>query len=303
MNNQYDDNFEQWFQSTEYGRPKHLLDHPQVKESIRQRMWNKIQHSTKEKIPTVTPRFLWGKVAAIIFLVGAITLMVYRQRPMSTAAKLISYHTQKGVLKKVLLPDSSEIWLNGGSSIRVPEKFLKQREVFIDEGEVFFQVRKDRTRPFVVHSGAINTTVVGTSFNIKAYHNDPEISVSVKTGLVKVAKLSNDNHVMLSPAQQVRFTKKSGYLQRNQVTTQDIDSWTTRRLHYKGASLATILDDLERQYDVAFHAETPKLLSCTYSVGFDNLPLDQVLAKLEILGSLQFKINKKDIYLKGKECR
>src|SRR5439155_2315167 len=90
--------------------------------------------------------------------------------------------------KYLLLPDSTQVWLNAASSLEFPEAFQSgKREVYL-VGEAFFDVKHAENRPFIIHTGNVTTRVVGTAFNIKGYPDQPDVIVSVKRGKVQVSK-------------------------------------------------------------------------------------------------------------------
>eukprot|EP01132_Coremiostelium_polycephalum_P022666 gene22666-26912_t len=135
----------------------------------------------------------WLSTAASILLLSMVLLLWQRIKQsteqISATAKAIKYAEAKsgyGQVLKIVLADSSTVWLNSGSRLRYPEKFNgSSRELYL-EGEAFFNVVHKKSQPFIVHSGALNTQVLGTSFNIKAYKNSAQLKVSVATGKVGI---------------------------------------------------------------------------------------------------------------------
>ena len=77
----------------------------------------------------------------------------------------------------VMLPDSSEVWLNAASQIRYHKSFLNNREIFLEKGEAFFKVKKAQGAPFRVYFRESRIEVTGTEFNIKAGHMESEITL------------------------------------------------------------------------------------------------------------------------------
>lgn len=303
MSDKLKNEFEKWFNSADDHKSIDLFSDNAKKESIRLGLWENILSATAPKPTKQFRNFWWLKAAAVLFLLGMTTLWVYRQQPDASATiRLISYGTKNGELKKILLPDSSEIWLNGGTQIRVPEKFAKLREVYLDNGEVFFLVKKDVSRPFIVHSRLLNTKVLGTSFNIRSYTSEPGMQVSVKTGKVQVTEKTGKQEIILLPSDQLNYVLTNKHFSKSTIGLEAINGWLEHRLYYNRVKLENILADLERQYGVVFQAESPELLNCLYTTSFENLPLEQVLLKLKILGGLECEHKNNRIYLKGKGC-
>ena len=97
----------------------------------------------------------------------------------------------------VMLPDSSEVWLNAGSSILYPETFAKDKRQVILNGEAYFSVKKDTASPFIVETSQLSVKVLGTRFNVKAYPNDEKITTTLTSGKVEVSVRSQPPHICL----------------------------------------------------------------------------------------------------------
>src|SRR5690606_11154745 len=97
------------------------------------------------------------------------------------------------------LRDSSDIYVNGGSTVMYPETFAQNsREIKLLEGEAFLDVAQDPQRPFVITTGDIHVNVLGTSFNVRNYSHENAVDVAVKTGRVAVNNGGAES-VLLSP--------------------------------------------------------------------------------------------------------
>ena len=157
--------------------------------------------------------------------------------------------TQRAEQKYLLLPDSTQVWLNVASSLEFPETFQQgKREVYL-VGEAFFDVKHAEKMPFIIHTGIVTTRVVGTAFNIKAYPDQPDIIVSVKRGKVQVSK--NDQLVAtLTVGQQVTVTAATQQAEIQPTKESRVAEWTTGQLSYTSRPLGDILKDLERNYNV-----------------------------------------------------
>ena len=103
----------------------------------------------------------------------------------STKDKWIEISVAYGDKKHFLLPDSSEIWLNAGTVIKYPEKFPKAQRLVHLDGEAYFSVRKDATKPFVVETSQLSVKVLGTQFNVKAYADDKMQNLANVSGIVQ----------------------------------------------------------------------------------------------------------------------
>ena len=148
--------------------------------------------------------------------------------------------------------------LNEGSRLEYPEIFDKHTREVVLIGEGYFDIRHDATRPFIVHTGKVSTTVLGTAFNIKAYPDQPDVIVSVKRGKVQVSK--NEQLVAtLTMGQQVTITAAAQQAEIQPTKESQVADWTTGRLSYTSRPFGDILKDLERNYNVTIELEAKDL--------------------------------------------
>ncbi|WP_277014300.1 FecR family protein [Flavobacterium lindanitolerans] len=156
----------------------------------------------------------------------------------------------KGGQYSVIISDGTKIWLNAGSKIIYPVTFAgkKQREIRLF-GEAYFEVAKDRTKPFIVHTERQRIEVLGTHFNSNSYADEPEAITTLKEGSVKVtATIDKEKDFILKPGQMAATSKKQ-----TSVRVADIESalaWQRGIFYFKNASIKTIMRQVSRWYDV-----------------------------------------------------
>jgi ferric-dicitrate binding protein FerR (iron transport regulator) len=131
----------------------------------------------------------WVSIAATILVIALVGMSYFASTDINNVdevhASIVHKSNPAGQKSKVFLPDGSIAWLNSESSISYESEFKDSSRHIHLTGEAFFEVKKDSIRPFVVYSGAISTTALGTSFNINAF-NESNITVSLTTGKVNV---------------------------------------------------------------------------------------------------------------------
>ena len=120
----------------------------------------------------------------------------------------IEISTAYGEQKRLVLPDSSEVWLNAGSTITYPKTFTKENRVVTLDGEAYFSVRKDDAKPFIVETSQLSVKVLGTKFNVKAYANDANITTTLTSGKVEVSTQSRPPQT-LKPNEQLTYDKST----------------------------------------------------------------------------------------------
>lgn len=186
---------------------------------------------------------------------------------------------------QVVLSDGTQVWLNSTSKIRFPFKFPgNQREVFI-EGEAYFTVKQDATRPFIVHAGQADIQVLGTSFNVNAYK-----ATQVITSLVqgKVAVLAGSNKLLLDPGKEV--VAATG----EPLTMRDFDeettlAWRQGEHYFRDASIREIGEMMSRWYDVDLVIDNPEAGNMRLRGKlYRHRPLQTFLDQLNSLGLVQF---------------
>jgi transmembrane sensor len=208
-----------------------------------------------------------------------------------------------GEIKLISLADGTTICLNAGSKLSYPDKFKQNTREVTLAGEAFFKVAHNSAKPFIIHSGKITTTVLGTSFNVKAYNEDKAIKVTVVSGKVGVlATAVKQPAVLLTPNMQLVYTKTDKTMVAEKIDdASSVISWQQGKLQYHNTPLSDVLADVQRKYNVVIKADK-NLLNCTLYADFNNMPLQKVLKLIEALINAHFKKDGNTYILKGKGC-
>ncbi len=160
-----------------------------------------------------------------------------------------------GQKSELLLADGTKVWLNAGSRLAFPSKFIgKSREVFL-EGEACFKVVENKNQPFIVKTDDLNIKVLGTHFNVSAYPNDETIETVLLEGKVEVARSLafglGKEEVELAPNQKASFQRELNELKVSEDKHVDYHiAWTYGWLKYEKESLSSVLKQVERYYNV-----------------------------------------------------
>lgn len=274
-----------------------------------QSVWNKIGEEEQEKKRNTS----WLKYAASLLLVCGTALGWYTLKMdanQAAAISLLTKSTRQGERLKLLLPDSSVVYLNGGSKLSFPSRFEKgkYREIYL-EGEAFFEVQQDRSRPFIVHSGSLQTRVLGTSFNVDAYPGNHTFSVSVRTGKVGVSTANAEGlkHLsFLTPGKQLVYQLKAKKYSLNELPAETVNAWTESRFVFRNEALSTIILQLERSYNVSFKVKNPSLLKCRFNATFQHKTIKEIAGQLQLMsaGKIHYQFNNENttITLWGEAC-
>jgi ferric-dicitrate binding protein FerR (iron transport regulator) len=178
------------------------------------------------------------------------------------------------------LADGTVVWLNARSRLTYPAAFVgKERRVSI-EGEAYFEVAKDRDRPFIVSSGGIEMKVLGTAFNVSGYSGENVVRVSLLEGSLYVYdKNAPGKNVTLRPREDVTFHGDSMIL--GNIRGNDCFLWKDGIYGFEEESLCNIFKKLELYYDIHIEVKDPALLEWKYTVKFRQRDgIDEILRLL-----------------------
>lgn len=279
----------------------------------------------RHRMRVVRKTAAWVAAAAVV--VGAIVVMFGRdfsadEKPMASNVNYI-YKARKSPLAsvsfsseskgsggmcqqlcpygstlRVVLPDGSEATLNSGSRLTYPAQFSGTRREVNLYGEAFFSVKKDARHPFVVKSGSINTTVLGTQFDVKNYGTATP-TVTLVEGKVMLTDSLGTHHLILKPGQSASMGQQ-GELRLN--TDTDVESslsWKEGYLYYDNVSLEQMMNEVGRWYNVDVICRNPRAISTRvhcYIPG--NVPIVTAVDMINKLGIARVAVEEGRIVVK-----
>lgn len=238
--------------------------------------------------------------AAVLLVIGSVSLLIPRLKKTTQSAELVYQHFENpnGKRSKILLPDSSVVYLGSGSTLSFPSKFAANERAITLNGEAFFEVTKNPKRPFIIHTGNVVTRVLGTSFKVDAFSNQP-VSVLVSTGKVRVDREVNKilrPIAVLLPGQSVVWNGKTGQAKLGTTPVSDILAWKTGKLIFRKTKLADIAAILQRTYNVAIQINSPAIAERQIRVNLTtDIPLSKLIRILSVAGNFNYKINQNHV--------
>ena len=203
---------------------------------------------------------------------------------------------------RLSLPDGTIVQLNAGSSIQFPERFEKEYREIVLNGEAFFDVTKDANHPFIVYSNGLQTTVLGTSFNIRAFKGK-DISVTVARGKVKVEGVSTNKkfEVELLPNEQLVYYSDNKKNAINKVDAVNYLSWTNGILKFNNESLENVTSELERWFNVRINLDKVETKNLKVNGSFKGNNIYNILDGLCYMYNLEYELkNNTDISINQK---
>lgn len=255
----------QWLESSEANR-KTLLGERRFLDAVTLQTVPAPEKQSS-KLQVIVREFL--KVAAVVFLVLAVSYFYFHHKyaggEPDSAVQTISVPTGQRV--NLVLPDGSQVCLNARSTLTYPVTFGKKTREMTLEGEAYFEVKPDASRPFIVHSGKGEVTALGTSFYVKDFAAAPEYEATLKKGKVKVKTTAGlSDEVELTPDNKAVLT--TGKLCVEHVDDYTRYRWIEGLICFKNESFPAIMNELEKCYGVNIQVRNQSLGSYMFTGKF-----------------------------------
>nr|WP_121270985.1 FecR family protein [Pedobacter schmidteae] len=206
------------------------------------------------------------------------------------AGKTNTVTTPRGGQYQIVLPDGTRVWLNAASTLSFPTAFAGLRNRVVElKGEAYFEVAKDKSKPFIVKTSKQQVEVLGTHFNINAYANEENTRTTLLEGSVKVAAMGLlSQSAVLKPNQQA-------ILANNTLTVATVDpemaiDWKTGNFSFNKESLPAIMRKISRWYDVEIVYQDNYTGNDFTGIVSRKKQVTEVLELLELTGLVHFKI-------------
>ncbi|MFW0739587.1 FecR family protein [Flavobacterium sp. T12S277] len=226
------------------------------------RMWDNIRIATIDRYKSF---YNWTAVACIVFIFSITSYQIFTQVNKNKIEVAVT-KTFNDDIRLLCLSDGTRVWLNENSEIGYPVQFAKNERLVTLKGEAFFEVKRDPSRPFIITSGTIKTTVLGTSFNVKAYdENKPE--VNVRTGKVQVESLKNT--VLLERGDKAVYRPDNLLLQKQKTNVLEPE-WKKVLIYVDGLTLEEVLTKLKTDHQFEVNYLTADLKNLTIKGTLDT---------------------------------
>jgi transmembrane sensor len=267
-------------------------------------------------------KWYWIAASAAAVVVVLFTVLSANNKinkPAKLAENTVS--TKAGSKSKIQLPDGTQVWLNADSKIEYNENFnVKLREVKLT-GEAFFDVVKNKEKPFIIHTTQMDVKVLGTAFNVRSYPDETTTETALLRGAVEVSLRSNpDKKYYLKPndklvlnnnitalvdntaaAQQDSADKQLVKMKKVHVDKNENDitetMWVKNKLAFDNELLEKILAETERWYNVNIELKNEKVKSFRFTSVFENKPLTDVLEALCLAAHLHYQVKGSDVII------
>ena len=267
------------------------LQHQQYREEARL-LLSRIRKP--EKRFSFIPYLRYVAIVAVILSIGWGGFRLIR----SNQEKVLTYtevHVKNGEHKRIILPDGTSVTLNAGSYLRYPREFITDVRRIEMNGEAFFEVTRDEEKPFLIHTKDADVKVLGTSFNVKAFDMDEQLTVSVQTGKVQVDL--PEAMMRLLPDEQFVMDKTKGEFQQRNEDARLSTVWIKGGLYFNRTPIRTVVNELVRMYNRTIEF-APGAEYDDYIYGeHDNKSLEAVLTSIQYSTDIKYRIENDKIVL------
>ncbi len=282
---------------------------------VRERMKGNIARriTPPERSRPFLPGVFWRVAAAALILIGAgwvfFLVREHRKPEVNLAVTgTVVHQSVKGQTKFVVLPDGSRVVLHGDTRIEYDRDFNRQtREVSLT-GEAYFDVvhlNVDGQEPasFVIKTGKISTTVLGTAFSIKSLPSESEVVVTVTRGKVRVDD-GNKHTSLLTANQQVTYNTRTTVADEKVVKSQELTSWVQADMVFQEMPFGALAEMLEKRYGVKISFQNPELQQCLITGRFSGTEtLEEVFKVLTLTSNTKYSLESGELVLSGEGCR
>ncbi|NLU95768.1 FecR domain-containing protein [Chitinophaga sp. Ak27] len=269
---------------------------------VQQRIWNRINIQARHSSAWRIPRRL-AVAAAITGVIGWTAWEIMMPHVYSSRQQI----SEAGAGKLSLtLADGSKVCLNHHSRLTYDDQQFgkKNREVTLT-GEAFFEVAGHAAHPFIIHTSRMNITVLGTSFNVKAYTTDSIISTTLISGKIAVsfphqpgkALELRPNEKIIVPATTASTNIVRSFAQKDSSGKATDLLWLNNKLIFDNESFATLAQRMEQWYGVSIHFAHPSLMQLKFSGIIDTEPIEETLKALQLSRSFTFQVHNREVWI------
>jgi len=246
-------------------------------------------------------RYKVMQIAAVLIMMVSASVIYFPPMKLLTSQQpdleWTSYTSPVARRSTIHLSDGTAVTLNSGSRLTYPKSFKSDNRVVKLSGQAFFDVKHDSAHPFIVTTGKVKTHVLGTAFTVSNYTAEPDISVALLRGSVKVITSSNHpDSLLLKPGEKMIFSNASGNMSKAEFDAATETGWKDGLVAFKEADFKTIANTFFRNYGLKLITKEPsKKLSYTGSYKNDD-PL-RIIRVICFSLNMTYTVNGKTILL------
>ncbi|MBR8704474.1 FecR family protein [Bacteroides pyogenes] len=246
-------------------------------------------------------RFRWYAAAAVVLLAVSISGTFFLTKNMYSEIAMVEQFTPAGDMEVIELPDGSTVQTNSGTLLLYPEAFKGNTRTVYLIGEANFKVKKNPDQPFIVKSGTMAVTALGTEFNVFAYPENEKMIATLIHGKVKVDCNNGAESYILNPAEQVVYYSSTKQSTLARADLEDVTAWQRGMFVFRGCTVKEVLSTLERRYAVTFQYNASSFNNDRYNFRFrEKSDIGDIMAIIrEVVGGFTYKMEGDTCYIKS----
>lgn len=231
-----------------------------------------------------------ASVACMVAIVGLTLRFAEKGSDKHNIAALTTVCTEEGEKAHILLADSTNVYINSGSTLEYKADYNTKERVVRLSGEAFFDVRTNPEKPFVVQLDQLTVSATGTRFNVLSYSNENRIETTLEEGKIQISIIGQEPLEVKSGQQVVYFTKTKKAVV-SDVHTETYTSWKENKLRFNDTPFEEALRKISRKYNVTFQIQNRELLDLKYTATFIDESIEEVMQMLKVVSPITYKIN------------
>jgi ferric-dicitrate binding protein FerR (iron transport regulator) len=235
------------------------------------------------------------RIAAILIIPLLLAFLGYFYFPHESEKLKDAYaeiECPMGARIKFHLPDGTVGYLNSGSRLRYPVRFIQERNVELI-GEAYFEVAHNKHMPFHVNTKNLDIMDVGTNFDVIANEDEKTEEVILQSGEVDISSKNGERLAVLKPNEQLTLNTEKRFFTKNSVDASQYSSWKDGKLVFRNENMQQVASRLSRWYNAEVLVADPKLDNYTFHATFTDEPLDEVLKLLSMTTPLNYTEGKR----------
>ena len=279
-----------------------------------ERIFNQIMASAQANEPLKvhrTGKRLWLRAAAAVLIIIGLSVLFYNLEFQSSDNRLAVVKNSNRVSpdkpgrRFINLPDGSSVILNENSKLEFGDKFIVngKREVHL-QGEAYFDITHDASHPFIVYTGKLQTTVLGTAFNINADPGNKTLTVTVTRGKVKVGDNKHTFNV-ITPDEQIVFDMNLSQSIKRLVDAETVIAWKNEDIYFDDVYIKDVANQLQERFNISIVFSNEIIKSCRFSATFlKSQSLEQILNVIGEFNHIKYQFKDKNtVLLDGAGCK
>jgi len=229
--------------------------------------------------------------AAIVIVIGLVFFITLNSKfsEQHDANQYTSVITEKGQRSKLILPDSSIVWLNSDTKLSYNYSSKNKRTIIL-KGQGFFSVVHNKKRPFIVQCGDIKVNVLGTKFDVSAYPQYDKISVALQSGKILLNNDRNTLDLKLISGEVADYNVKEKKINIHKENVKELTSWKNGELRFKNDPMKLVIEKLERWYNIEIEVKDPQVYKSVFTGAILNKSYEQIFKLIEYSCPVNFDV-------------